>query len=191
MSCTVDQRSTLELQPNDESCIVDQRSMLELPSKDASCTVKCQSQDPEGGLNLALHDNDGQCIESLKLEVLLTLTPHGSVCPEKSITCECKNQKCPNFLLCETYESKEILDENNGLCIYCNVMNGKLQFELDKECILCLLKNKIGVCFDSNCEHYICTECYKKKYLFQSDNEKDVKNGIFDICAICNKNKFY
>ena len=99
---------------------------------------------------------------------------------------ENKNIKCPNFLLCETYESQDVLDDNNGLCIYCNIMNGKLTFELNKECILCLIKDKTAVCFDSKCEHHICVECYKKKYLFDDVNE-EMQNNIFKICAICVK----
>jgi hypothetical protein len=92
--------------------------------------------------------------------------------------------KCPNFLLCESYELQDVLDDNNGLCLYCCVMNDKLEFELEKNCILCLENNKIGICFDKKCDHHICIECYKKKYMFGNDEDE---NNIFKKCAICNK----
>lgn len=89
--------------------------------------------------------------------------------------------KCPNFILCKSYESQEILDENNGLCIYCCVMNGQLEFKEDVKCIICLENNKIGVCFNVSCEHNICVECYKKKYLVDDGDD----NNIFKVCCLC------
>ena len=97
--------------------------------------------------------------------------------------CSIEEYKCPNFLLCGSYETQELLDDNNGLCIYCNIMNGLLQFEENKECIICLEKNKTGVCFDPKCEHHICIGCYKKKYLVAEDSEDE--NNIFRVCAVC------
>jgi len=94
-----------------------------------------------------------------------------------------KNIKCPNFLLCESYESQEILDDNNGLCVYCNIICGKLEFELDKQCIICLQHNKTSVCFDPKCNHHICVTCYKVKYIFDEDDDNQ---NIFKICSICN-----
>lgn len=89
---------------------------------------------------------------------------------------------CPNFLLCKSLESKEVLDETNGLCLYCFIMNGKLEFKEDTKCIICLENNKIGVCFDIKCDHHICVDCHKKKYLV---DDEDDKNNIFKVCAIC------
>lgn len=94
--------------------------------------------------------------------------------------CSIEEYKCPNFLLCGSYETQELLDDNNGLCIYCNIMNNVLQFTENIECIICLDKNKIGVCFEPKCDHHICTDCYKKKYLID-----DAENNIFKVCAIC------
>jgi len=97
---------------------------------------------------------------------------------------EIKNVKCPNFVLCESYESQELLDDNDGLCIYCKIINGNLKFEENKECIICLQKNKTGICFNPNCNHHICLHCFKVKYIFDDDDEKQ---NIFKICAICYK----
>jgi len=92
--------------------------------------------------------------------------------------------KCPNYTLCDSYESQETLDENNGLCIYCYIMNGKLEFKENIKCIICLENNKIGVCFETKCDHHICTDCYKKKYLV---DDEDDKNNIFKKCCICSQ----
>jgi hypothetical protein len=92
--------------------------------------------------------------------------------------------KCPNYLLCNSYDTQDVLDDNNGLCVYCCVMNGKLKFKDDIKCIICLGDNKIGVCFDKECDHHICTYCYRKKYLV--DNGDDNKN-IFNECSICSQ----
>ena len=98
--------------------------------------------------------------------------------------CSIEEYKCPNFLLCGSYETQELLDDNNGLCIYCNIMNNELQFEENKDCIICLKENNTVVCFDIKCSHHICIDCYKKKYLFV--NDKDDKGSIFNVCSICN-----
>ena len=91
---------------------------------------------------------------------------------------------CPNYLLCRSCEPQDILDDNNGLCVYCCVMNGKLEFKEDTKCIICLCDNKIGVCFNKSCDHQICVDCYKKKYLVDDGDDKD---NIFTVCCICSQ----
>jgi hypothetical protein len=34
--------------------------------------------------------------------------------------------KCANYLLCNNIESLEILNSHDGMCVYCFIMNGKL-----------------------------------------------------------------
>jgi hypothetical protein len=100
-------------------------------------------------------------------------------------TCKCNiSGKCANYLLCNSDECISVLKENNGLCIYCTVMHGKLNIKenIEDKCILCLDTNKHGIQFGT-CDHYICIDCTKKKFIFDDCGET---NSIFTVCAICN-----
>ena len=115
--------------------------------------------------------------------------------PDDSIDCECNKKeeeliKCHNYLLCENKETKELLDSHDGLCIYCHILNGKLTINENKTeqmCSFCLYVSKYAVEFPTKCDHHICIECYKKKYLFEVDNNEKFKNNIFSVCSICCK----
>ena len=102
-------------------------------------------------------------------------------------SCICLYTKCKNYLLCNTDECQVVLDENEGLCVYCAVMHGKLTIKenIKDKCILCLIPNKNGIEF-ANCTHHICVDCYKKKFIFDETTQSD-KDNIFTVCAICTR----
>jgi hypothetical protein len=98
------------------------------------------------------------------------------------IECEC-NKKCLNYLLCENL----VEDSQDNLCVYCSVLNGVLDLEENTRnelCYVCLIKLDVIVNFPKKCQHGICTECYKKKFLFELDQEDDPMS-VFNKCAIC------
>jgi len=86
---------------------------------------------------------------------------------------------CINHTLCQ---SDNEINPITGLCVYCEVLHGKLEFKENVMCILCLIKDKTGVKFDKKCNHCICIDCFKKKYLFDDEDESI---NIFKVCAIC------
>jgi hypothetical protein len=103
------------------------------------------------------------------------------------VNCECNDKliKCNNYGFCENLETRELLDYHNGLCVYCHIMNGKLNIEennSDEPCSFCLVKNTVKINFPKKCKHYICKPCYKKKYLFDNDDKRSI---IFEVCSIC------
>jgi hypothetical protein len=110
--------------------------------------------------------------------------------PNDPIDCECNNKKCHNYLLCENIESIELLDSHDGLCVYCYILNGKLKIVeniSNQRCSFCLYVSKDAIKFPDHCEHHICIECYKRKFLFEIENNEKQKNNIFSVCSICLK----
>jgi hypothetical protein len=114
--------------------------------------------------------------------------------PNDKIECECNiNQKCSNYLLCNNIESTELLDSHDGLCVYCFILNGKLDISENlnnQKCSFCLYVNKYGVEFKNKCDHHICVECYKTKFMFESQVPGEDKVTIFTNCSICPRGKF-
>jgi len=108
----------------------------------------------------------------------------------KSCLCIESTDKCANYLLCNNIESHEILNSHDGLCVYCFIMNGKLNINentTDQKCSFCLNVNKNIIDFSTKCDHHICIDCYKKKFIFELDDKFDEKNNIFNTCSICPK----
>jgi hypothetical protein len=108
----------------------------------------------------------------------------------KGCLCIEPTNKCTNYVLCSNIESQDILDSHDGLCVYCFILNGKLTINentTNQKCSFCLDVNKNIVEFPKKCEHHICVECYKKKFVFELDEKFDMKNNIFNICSICPK----
>jgi hypothetical protein len=110
-----------------------------------------------------------------------------------SKACLCENtsdhmEQCKNYLLCNSLETKDILDSHDGLCVYCYILNGKLEISenvANQDCSFCLLVNKYVVEFSKKCEHHICVDCYKKKIMFDGDTPETNKSEIFIKCSIC------
>ena len=108
----------------------------------------------------------------------------------KACLCIESIEKCANYLLCNNIENNEILDSHNGLCVYCFIINGKLNIienTLNQKCSFCLDITKNVIEFPTKCEHHICIECYKKKFIFELNEKYDEKQNIFTTCSICPK----
>jgi len=128
---------------------------------DSPCTDSC---------DCLANNCDKECNEQKKCDI------------NDKIECEC-NKKCLNYLLCENF----LEDSHDNLCVYCCILNGVLHIEentRNEPCCICLVKSDIIVNFPKKCQHGICTECYKKKFLFEFDQEDD-QMSVFKKCAIC------
>ncbi len=75
-------------------------------------------------------------------------------------THKCKLIECHNFKLCGKKTNQYILDCNNGMCLNCAVVIGKIKFlNTNDECPICM-ENKDMI--QLSCEkHNICLECWK------------------------------
>lgn len=80
----------------------------------------------------------------------------------------CRPVKCPNFLLCGQVEPLYLLEENEGICSFCNsFFNQSLEFysieEMD-ECPICMDEEKTILMKMPRCNHHICCSCFRTIY---------------------------
>ena len=99
--------------------------------------------------------------------------------------CNCELLKCPNFILCQNFVPKIILDEYDGLCYHCSIAykpskknKGKLEVFNNKKCEKC---NCNAQCIEQPfCEHILCLECFRLAH-FKPGN---------DECPICEISRY-
>ena len=78
-----------------------------------------------------------------------------------SIACEYKCQlvECHNYTLCKKKLPLWVLDCQNGMCIDCAVMMGKIKFLDEKDdCPICLVNKDM---IETECSHKVCIDCWK------------------------------
>jgi len=73
--------------------------------------------------------------------------------------------KCPNFIICNTKLPQWVLDSNNGTCIGCQTIFGKILNLIDNiECPICFEIDK-GI-QQLDCNHSSCINCFKRSHMF-------------------------
>jgi len=81
---------------------------------------------------------------------------------------ELTNIKCNNYELCKNFLS----NKNDSICSICIQFNlYKIQYYVSIKCSICL-ENNINGLKQPNCNHKICTNCFKRCY-FGNQNLED------------------
>ena len=72
----------------------------------------------------------------------------------------CELVECNNYRLCGHKYPQHILDCNNGMCMNCAIMIGKIKFLDEKgDCPICLTNKDM---IEINCgKHKVCLDCWK------------------------------
>src|ERR1700761_2289399 len=101
---------------------------------------------------------------------------------EKTFKCKfnCQPKNCPNYVICDTTVPEWLFNCCHGLCQNCDILfgkwkgsNGVLSVKDNLECPICLDVTK---CISQpNCNHYLCTSCFKKCYYGNDDLENEPK----------------
>jgi hypothetical protein len=92
-----------------------------------------------------------------------------SVCLKK-----CEPKRCFNYQYCHVLTSQRVLDEHEGLCIYCWKYYGNLiPIQKIKKCPLCL---QVKVILNTVCRPpEICYECFEE--ILDSEPEENMENN--------------
>ena len=82
-------------------------------------------------------------------------------------TNNCKPVKCSYNIICGNQQPQWILNENDDLCVYCNInglecrtTHSEVIIHSNKECPICL-EEKDCVQY-IKCDHHVCVSCYKQ-----------------------------
>lgn len=114
------------------------------------------------------------------------------------LDCPCELKTCPNVAICGSPPMPEIyLRSVERLCVKCDLYfgtwrggKGKLVFYKEFECPICLEYETIAVSYPA-CDHYICTNCFKKCFKMDSlsidyieVDDKELDRNL-EACSIC------